>query len=296
MTRALILFFALQCLGCNPQTSGPDASQSETSVSETSSLGEALTLYASFDGGFSADFALGDAMLYTAPDWQSIDEAKPVLAGDLSVSRMPDGGRSGGALRFHSDWDPIVFFFAENNIAYRPENWSGAFSFWLRVVPDEELEEGYSDPFIVTDKNWDDASLYVDFTESDRPRRFRFAAFSDKSIWNPDGISWDDVPIPMRPMVDVESEPFAGGEWTHVVLSFENINGAGNGRMIGYLNGEKAGELADRPLSITWNITHALMALGRHYRGAFDELAVFNRALSEEEVLQLYREVDWFSG
>ena len=262
--------------------------KTETAEPVDESLKDALTLYASFDEGYAADFARGDAKLYTTTSWDIDDGIEEISEEKPFVTRLTEGGRTGGALRFSSDWNPVVFYKGKDNVAYQEENWAGAFSFWLRIDPKNGLEEGYSDPFIITEKNWDNASLYVDFTE-EKPRHFRFAAFADYWTWNPEGLSWDDYPAEQRPMIDLASHPFQSSEWTHVVLSFEGLNvETGEGVMKGYLNGEPVGELQKSNLTLSWDINRVLMALGRHYAGDFDDLAVFNRSLTDAEAKSLY--------
>lgn len=251
---------------------------------------ESITFYASFDGQLAADYSKGDPEFYTAPNWESSELAVKVNTSNPDVQHVAKAGKHGDALKFDSNWNPVLFFNAADNISYSEENWSGTFSFWLKVRPDEELRDGYSDPFIITDKNWDDASIYVDFTEEDSPRHFRFALFSDKPVWNPKQKAWDEVLPGERPMVHVEEHPFAAGKWTHVALTFENVNTQGaQGVLTGYLNGEKMGVYTQEKLLVTWDIENTLMAIGRHYAGLFDELAVFDRALTEEEIVQLYK-------
>ncbi len=251
-------------------------------------LKKALTLYASFDEGFAADYARGDPALYTASKWDIDTGITEVTGEEGHVTRLLEGGRIGGALRFSSDWNPVIFYKGKDNLAYTQEDWAGAFSFWLRIDPVSGLERGYSDPFIVTDKNWNNSSLYVDFTE-DQPRHFRFAAFSDYGIWNPDGIAWDDFPKEDQPMINISTLPFTADEWTHVVLSFHSLNsGTGEANITGYLNGEKIGVLDGHDLQLTWDVDRVLMALGRHYAGDFDDLAIFNRSLTDEEVRSLF--------
>ena len=285
-------FVMLLVVACRPspeiQDRPTDTAGQGTPV--TAALSEALTFYASFDEQYAADYARGDATLYTAANWKTFEDATPVEADHAIVRRIAEGGRYGGALEFQTDWDPIVFFKGEDNIAYTENGWQGSFSFWLRVVPDEDLEEGYSDPFIVTDKSWDNASLYVDFTEDDRPRRFRFAVFSDYSFWNPSSTPWEEVAVADRPMIDVESAPFAAGDWTHVVLTFAGINSDAPATLIGYIDGLEAGRMETRVIRINWLTDRVLMALGRHYTGAFDELTVFDRVLTPDEVQFLYSE------
>lgn len=255
---------------------------------EDINIKDALTFYASFDEGFTADYARGDATLYTSASWDLESGVSAVTGEEGLVSRLNHGGRFGGALRFNTDWDPVVFFMAKDNLQYAENNWAGSFSFWLRADPVNGLAPGYSDPFIVTDKNWDNASFYVDFTEA-QPRHFRFAAFSDYHVWNPDTLPWERIPIENRPMIDLATHPFGSDQWTHVVLTFEAVNAdTQTGVMKGYVNGEYVGRLDQESLTINWDLEKVLMGLGRHYAGDFDELAVFNRALALEEIQALY--------
>lgn len=279
-------------LGIQAQATGqPGPSAPEAGDAPPTWL-SALTFYASFDGGLEAQRAKGDPVLYTSPAWDALDEAQPVAQDDPHVEFAQGEGRYGDALRFDSDWNPVIFFKASENVPYQASDWAGSYSFWLRVRPDEELRDGYSDPFIITDKNWDDASFYVDFTEEDRPRHFRFAAFSDKAVWNPERIPWEEVDPDERPMIDLADHPFPQGEWVHVVLTFEGANTShSTGILTGYLNGMPAGRLDGQPLRVSWDMDRVLMAIGRHYRGLFDELAVFDRALTREEVADLFRSV-----
>ena len=53
-----------------------------------------------------------------------------------------------------------------------------------------------------------------------------------------------------------------------------------------YLNGELQGAV-ERPLEFTWDVEKAAIMIGILYIGDFDDLAIFNRALTAEEVLHL---------
>ena len=81
-------------------------------------------------------------------------------------------GVRGGALRFRSVNTGALFFKASGNTAYSPESWSGAASFWLRLDPDTDLK-GFTDPLQITDKAYNDACIWVDFTKNDQPSDFR---------------------------------------------------------------------------------------------------------------------------
>jgi hypothetical protein len=251
-------------------------------------LGAALTFHAPFDGTIDAAYAAGDPRLYSARDRRSAATATPGVNPD-QVKLVRGEGRHGDAMRMTLRASPLVFYRGQRNIHYAERDWSGTVSVWLRLDPDKDLAPGYSDPLIITPRSWDDASLFVDFTRDDVPRRFRFAAFADKANWNPDGRGWDDVPVAERPMIEVAQAPFASGTWTHVAWTWSGFNAAGTGGVLrGYLDGTPSGTLTGRRQIYTWNPAEVLIALGVEYNGLVDELAIFNRALSDEEIRTLH--------
>jgi hypothetical protein len=254
----------------------------------TAPLAAALTFHAPFEGRLDAAYAKGDARLYSARDRRAAATAGPGMDGD-QVRIAPGAGRHGDAIRIALKASPLVFFKGEGNISYSPRDWSGTVSVWLSLDPDRELAPGYSDPLIITPRSWDDASLFVDFTRDDVPRRFRFAAFADKAVWNPGGSDWDAVPVTDRPMIEVSRPPFAAGKWTHVAWTWERFNAGGTeGALRGYLDGTPAGMLSGRRQIYTWNPAEVLIAFGVEYVGLMDELAIFDRALSADEIRTLH--------
>ena len=256
---------------------------------------QALTFYASFNNGFNADFAEGDPILYSAPDWsQRASESKAVEEPD-NLRLEPGRGVVGHALYINNSDQPVYFFKGEKNIEYETEDWNGAVSFWLRISPDEDLAEGYSDPLLLTDSAWDDGALYVDFTY-EVPRSFRFAFFAEQEIWNPGDRDWEEISIDERPMIEIKNHPFNRQEWVHVAFTFRNFNtGEANGEAIGYLNGEYVGKLESIEQTIRWMPVLSAIWLGYNYIGYMDELAIFNRALSADEIRFIYENQQEFS-
>jgi Concanavalin A-like lectin/glucanases superfamily len=250
---------------------------------QSAPLRTALTFYAPFDGGATAASALGDPELYSAPSRKEAASATRGLADGVQIVRGE--GRHGDALRLRLKSSPFVFFKGAGNIAYGPRNWSGTISFWMNLDPDEDLVPGYSDPLIVTPRSWNDAALFVDFTRDDVPRRFRFAAFADRDVWDPARREWEAVPVAERPMVEITGKRFARGKWTHVAWTWERFNtGRADGTLTCYLDGLPAGTLANRRQTFTWRPADVSIALGVEFNGLMDELAIFNRALTRQEM------------
>ena len=92
-----------------------------------------------------------------------------------------------------------------------------------------------------------------------------------------------------KPLAAVIRPPFSRDAWTHVVFTFENFNtGKTNGIAKLYLNGEPRGSLPPRTQTFTWQPDKALIMLGLSYIGDYDELAIFNRALTPAEVKEIF--------
>lgn len=279
---AFTLLIAVLFVGCG---------EADTTEENGNALSEALTFHVSFDDGPDAGVAGGDPAAYHAPSWSDRSDSAPGLPADTLVRIVEDGGVRGAALEFLQADPSIVLYQAAGNIAYTPENWSGTMSFWLRLDPDEDLAPGYTDPIQISPNQWNDAALFVDFTAEDDPRHFRFAAFADYGVWNPDSLGWGDVAYEDRPMVEVADPlPFSGDEWTHVVMAYENLNtGQADASVRTYLNGEYQGTLSGRELTLTWDLEATIIGLGLSYVGMIDEISLFERALSEEEITELYQ-------
>jgi hypothetical protein len=249
---------------------------------------DSLTFYASFDNGFGADLASGDPCFYTAPSWTDRSRPRVVDSGNEHFTIHENRGRHANALWIDNSWTPVYFFKAAGNIAYREEDWSGTVSFWLKLSPKDDLPEGFSDPIQLTDKSWNDGALFVDFTDDD-DRIFRFAFFPDREVWDPEKRNWEDVPREERPMIEVTEPVFHHDEWTHLAFTFQNFNSGKPDAVINtYINGSNYAGLTGMEQTVTWNPEQAAIWLGYNYRGYFDELAIFDRALTEAEVQELF--------
>ena len=247
-------------------------------------LRKTLTFHASFDKAAAADLARGDRQIYTAEN-----SSRQKLARGLPnhVEIVPDEGRWGGSLRFLDVSERVVLYRGKDNAPYDSQGWGMTVSFWLRVDPENGLKPGYVDPLQITDKKWNDASLFVDFTKDDQPRHFRLGVFSDFAHWNPTNTKWEEFPVAKRPMVVVTKTPFAGDRWTHVAFSLSNVNsGKANGVARFYLDAKPQGAL-NGDHRLTWTVDDLAIMLGIQYIGDMDDLAIFNRALQPQEVLTL---------
>jgi len=252
-------------------------------------LRRALTFHASFNESADAEFGQGDKKLYHAPSMSKRADANPGLPESGETVVGSGQGRFGNALRFTKKKAPVVFFQAERNLDYQPTNWSGSVSFWLSVDPAKELEPGFCDPVQITPRAWNDAAFFVEFEKRKESIPFRFGAYPDFKVWNPQNRKWEEIPLSEKPLLAVENPPFAAGKWTHILFTWDSFNtGRADGTSKLYLDGKFQGNLSPRQQTFTWDPAKASVMLGLSYIGLFDELSIFNRALTEKEVQSLY--------
>jgi hypothetical protein len=283
--RLLRLRILLAAIGIVVSVPIPTAVRGEENAD--AELKQALTFHASFDQGADADFGLGNKSIFTAESYKARDNAKPGLH-NADVSIAAGKGRYGSALEFRAKNTAAIFYPAEKNVDYRQRDWNGTVSFWLSLDPNQDLAPGFCDPIQVTDTEYNDAALWVDFSKDERPRHFRLGVFGDLLAWNPNKLSPDKFPDFNRRLITVTEPPFARGMWTHIAFTFSGLNAEQPGSAKLYLNGKLLGTTEPIKEPFTWDISRAAIRLGLNYTGLFDELSVFNRALTDAEIRTLY--------
>jgi len=247
-------------------------------------LAQALTLHAPFDQGFDAEFSPGDKTCYVVQGDRLV-QAEPTS----EVRLAPDEGRFGGALHFTKKTNFRPLFKNAGILDYNQKSWTASISLWLRLDPDKDLEPGYCDPVQIVGGDYNQGFIFLEWSKDHTPRHFRYAIRPLARIWNPEGVGWEDIPAEKRPMVEVQKAPFSREEWTHAVFTLEHINDDEKppiGRL--YLNGQLQGTIENWDLSIQWDPAQVQLVLGAAYVGKLDDLAVFNRALTDSDVRYLY--------
>ena len=279
---------ALSLVACAPADETTPPAEGTGASGLESRLGEGLLFHASFDHGPDADFARGDAVLYTAPSYDELDRATPGI-GNPDVTIAAGAGRFGDALQFARKNVHAIFYRAPGNTAYTTSGFSGTISFWLSLDPAVDLEPGFCDPIQLTDSGYNDAAIWVDFI-GENARQFRLGIFGDLSEWNPDELSSNDHPFFTDRLIAVDEPPFESGQWTHVAITFSGINTASGGTANLYLNGSaRPKTMEGLNEAFTWDASRGEVRLGINYVGLFDELSIFDRSLSADEVGELYR-------
>jgi hypothetical protein len=247
-------------------------------------LRSSLTLHASFDKAYDADLAKGDRKIYHAPDYKTQSAAKPGL-GDVDAALEKSAGIAGsGALRFKSKNTRALFFPGDRHVALG----GGTFSFWLRLDPQKDLAPGFCDPVQITDKAYNDSAIWVDFTKDETPRHFRLGVFGALKSWNPANTPADKNPDFLRRLIVVERPPFSNERWTHVAISWKDLGAGSAGTASLFLNGKLVRSATGIRESFEWDPARLAIRLGVNYTGLMDEVATFDRPLTEREIGALY--------
>lgn len=268
-------------MGCSPMLV---TMAQESAAVDVEAIKSSLYFHAPFDGGTDAKVARQDRQLYTAPNLKRLSAEPGEQRADVEI--IAKDGKHGDGLRFSGKGKQVLFY-RGSNLNFRETDWQGTVSLWLRLTPDEDLKEGYSDPLQITDKAWNDASFFIDF-DIDSPRTFRLGVFSEYKFWNPDDVKWEDWPVTERPMLSVARPPMQRDRWTHVAWTFHGIN-AGDAKPATckfYVDGKLQGTMS-RPVKFQWDLERTAIMLGLDYVGDLDELMIFDRALNDAEVASL---------
>ena len=248
-------------------------------------LRDALTFHAPFDTTLDAAFSCGDAKVYTAgntPKGQPVVEAKDV------IKLAPGEGKFGGALHVTQENPFRPYYKGPGVLDYKQASWSGSVSIWLRLTPDEDLAPGYCDPVQIVGGDNKKGFIFLEWSKDETPREFRYAILPLFEIWNPQNKDWAKMSDAERPMVKLDRVPFSRTKWTHVVFTFDRLNTGKSGSGTLYVDGKAEKTLNGWDLTLGWEADKVQLVLAAAYVGHMDDLAVFNRALTDAEVAQLH--------
>lgn len=249
------------------------------------SLRSALVFHASFDSGLNADFSKGDKTAWNRKG----KELVPCVPNE-DVKLDLKSGKFGGCIHFPKKGATRPQYSGVNMLGYNDKSWDTTVSIWLRLTPDEDLEPGYCDPVQITGDDTKKGYIFLEFSKDETPRFFRYAVRPLFHIWNPTNVQWADIPFEKRPMVQVAKPPFTRDTWTHVVFTLSDVNNK-SAKPTGslFINGKLQGRIENWDLTFGWDPASVALVLGASYVGHQDDLAVFNRALTDAEVDQLYK-------
>ena len=246
-------------------------------------LRRGLTFHAPFDARFDASLSADDPV------------SRVRVSGKMAPTppgpeiKLAADGRFGGCLVFPKKGSVRPEYAATKSLAYGTTDWSATVSVWLRLDPDKDLEPGYCDPVQIIGDDMKKGFIFLEWSKDHAPRHFRFAVRPLYHLWNPDAVGWEQIPDERRPMVKMEQAPFRRDRWTHVAFVLDHINDhAAPPRARLHIDGRQIGVIQGHDLTFGWDPAAIRLVLGAAYVGSLDDLAVWNRALSAEEIARLY--------
>ena len=259
----------------------------EEPAAAAGALADALTFHASFDNGLDADRAAADPVLYTAPSYDEQDQAEPGL-GNPAVMLAEDFGTFRSRAALHRAQPARHLLSRGGGTSAMPRRAgagpSRSGSAWIPPPTSSRVSATRSQ---ITDAAYNDAAIWVDFT-AENPRQFRLGVFGDLDVWNPDGLGPNDNPAFTDRLTVVDEPPFAGDRWTHVAITYAGLGQTGGAATL-YLDGERVpGGADDIDEPFTWDVERGAIRLGVNYVGLFDELSLFDRPLTDDEVRALH--------
>lgn len=256
---------------------------------DDSELRKAVTFFASFELAVKGDFGSG----VLTPDTRY---NHPTEKGQFVVEKgidnkvfkiAPDKGIQGGCLAVVDvlPRNGRVFFPAKGNVAFKKGGWSGAMSVWCKTDPDKMLKTRFCDPIQITQKGANNGGLWFDFNDA-KPRDLRHGAFP----MIPDGEKGIGEDDPKAPMVRVPGVGWKADDWHHVVITWKNLDtGKADAVTALYIDGKLIGEVKDRAIAMGWDIDKSGIYVAINYIGLLDELILFDRTLSNEEIDALFK-------
>jgi hypothetical protein len=257
-----------------------------TVIENTSKLEETLLLHASFDKSTTADFAKGDPVLYDTPSPKALDSVSSSLQYATTVSLAPSKGiKGGGALEFKDNLDAVVFYKAQNNVNFQPGNWQGTISFWLKLNPDKDLKVMYSDPIQITESDYQNATIWIDFPNTNTSRILRLGVLGDMDYWSSEDKQLREAAFFHR-LRSIENPPFNENKWTHVAITHNKL-GSGQGSATLYIDGEPRITHDAIKDPFTWEHKNSRIYLGFSYTGLIDELKIFSEPLDKNDIERL---------
>ncbi len=283
LPRILLLSLALVALGAPLRAADDD-------------IRKAVMFYASFDEDVKGDFGGGQLTFDTRVTYPKEKGKFTIEKGfsDKAFKIAKNKGIAGGAL------DAVdilpnnsrIFVPVKGNLAFKSDGWNGSVSMWCKTDPDKMLKTGFCDPVQITQKGANNGGLWFDFNDA-KPRDLRHGAFPVI----PDGKKGIGESDPNAPMVRVPKVGWKADEWHHVVLTWTNLDtGKADAVTSLYIDGKLIGQVKDRAIAMGWEVEKAGIYTAINYIGLLDEMALFDRALTADEVAALHKKPDLLTG
>jgi len=260
---------------------------------DVAALKKAVTFYASFDKSLTPEIGVGTIKTRFGDPAKPKEQRFERDYNDDIYRIAKNKGISGSCLEARDVLPNRGRFFypVKGNLAYKKGGWGGAMSMWINMDP-AALKLSFCDPIQITQKGANNGGIWFDFNDA-KPRDLRMGVFPAVA----DGEKGAKESDADAPMVWVKKVPFKAGDWHHIVMSWSNFDtGEKNALATLYIDGKKIGDVKDRAIAMDWDIEKAGIYTAVGYTGLLDEMALFNRALTADEVTALHKTPGLLAG
>ena len=282
ITAATVLF--IQIAGAQQ----PETTKAKLLQTAGDSMRNAVTFYASFDEGLTPDIGAGPIKTRFNHETEA---GKFVFEDgfDKNIFKIARGkGVAGGGCLEVTDVPPRngrIFYPVKGNLAFKKGGWGGACSMWINTDPNTLFKLKFCDPVQITHKGANNGGIWFDFNDA-KPRDLRMGVFPAV----PEGTAGAKESDADAPLVRVPKVGFKVGQWHHVVLSWSNFDtGKKDALATLTIDGKKIGDVKDRAIAMDWDVDKAGIYTAVGYCGLLDEMALFNRPLTADEVTALHQ-------
>ena len=119
------------------------------------------------------------------------------------------------------------------------------------------------------------------------PPDLRLGVLGDERVWDVNKRQGEAEEFFWH-LSKISNPPFRKDKWTHVVVTWE-LNGSDIGRAKLYLDGEYKGQSGPIREPFLWDPSKVTLRLGTgDYIGLMDDISIFNKALTADEIRVLY--------
>lgn len=266
-------------------------------AAEDAPIREAVTFYASFDTQPAGNFGEGDLRLWTRADDPREKGKKRIRLGynEKTIAVVENGGICGGALQIRGSTPDhaFVFFPASGKLAAGNGGWGGTVSLWVKPNVAEIPEAGPWDPFLLVEKGWNDGAVWCDFAPGAAPRDLRIGLFPAVAA----GQLPPTLEMGEKIWLTVKAPALESNAWHHIAQAWGNFDtGKSDAWTACYLDGKLMGKVEGRNGTMGWDLDQVRFHIGSALVGLIDEVALFNRPLTDAEIARLHNEPGMLQG
>ena len=252
----------------------------------------AMVMMSTFDDVTDLNLSSGEGFIWTGESLADARDYRNILQherrSDVSIAegagRINKREQPGDSLRFRNVAPKVLFYKGEdfrNQQNPQPPDWSVTIACWIRVDLSQQAANRSSFPLQLTQPVSSGPTVSIQFTTNDDDPSMRLVA-NKKS---PETATAANV------LVRVKRPPVSETKWMHVALTIEHANTDNQipGAATLFVDGRRMGR-GEMGFPMNCDLSVASLVLGHQFIGDLDDLYVFGRSLSTQEIRWLYEQ------